>query len=74
MTDDSRERNKWKVRITDCVNQSSDLISQPVAKLMAEVMVGILGSGSLQLSRIGRILMPPTMPQTLICPATGFIS
>ncbi len=60
MTDDSRERNKWKVRITDCVNQSSDLISQPVAKLMAEVVTGILGSGSLQLSRIGRSLKEPT--------------
>ncbi len=57
---DSRERTKWKVRITDCVNQSSEVISQPVAKLMAEVMVGILSSGSLQLSRIGRSLKEPT--------------
>ncbi len=60
MTDDSRERNKWKVRIVDCVNQSSEVISQPVAKLMAEVVTGILGSGSLQLSRIGRSLKEPT--------------
>ncbi len=60
MTNDSRERNKWKVRITDCVNQSSEVISQPVAKLMAEVMVGILSSGSLQLSMIGRSLKEPT--------------
>ncbi len=42
---DSRERTKWKVRIIDCVNQSSEVISQPVARLMAEVMVGIFSSG-----------------------------
>ena len=45
MRNDTRERNQWKVRITDCVNQSSDVISQPVSKRMAEVMVGISGSG-----------------------------
>ncbi len=36
----------------DRVNQSSEVISQPVAKRIAEVVTGILGSGSLQLSMV----------------------
>lgn len=59
MFDNAKERNKWKVRITECVN-SSDLVSRPVRKCMAEVIAGILGSGSLQLSKIGRCLKEPT--------------
>ena len=60
MLDDAKERNKWKVRITACVNQTHDLTSRPVTKLMAEVIVGILNSGSLQLSHIARSLKEPT--------------
>lgn len=59
MLDDAKERNKWKVRIAGCVN-SSELVSKPVRKCMAEVIAGILGSGSLQLSKIGRGLKEPT--------------
>lgn len=60
MTNDAKERMKWKVRIRDCVNQARDLSSQPVRKLMAEVMGGMLSSGSLQLSQIARSLKEPT--------------
>lgn len=53
MFDNAKERNKWKVRITNCVN-SSEPASKPVCKCMAEVIAGILGSGSLQLSKISQ--------------------
>jgi len=59
MFDNAKERNKWKVRIADCVN-STDLVSRPVGKCMAEVIAGMLSSGSLQLSKIGRALKEPT--------------
>ena len=59
MSNDAKERHKWKVRIRDCINQSCDLSSQPVRKLMAEVMGGILSSGSIQLSAIARSLKEP---------------
>ena len=59
MLDNAKERNKWKVRIASCVN-STDLVSRPVGKCMAEVIAGILGSGSLQLSQISRCLKEPT--------------
>lgn len=59
MFDNAKERNKWKVRITQCVN-SIDWVSRPVSKCMAEVMAGILSSGSLQLSQISRCLKEPT--------------
>jgi len=59
MIDNAKERNKWKVRITACIN-SSDLVSRPVSKCMAEVVGGILSSGSLQLSKISRCLKEPT--------------
>ena len=57
---DAKERNKWKVRIANCINRSSGLTSQPVRKVMAEVVAGILGSGSLQMSEISRCLKEPT--------------
>ena len=60
MQHDAKERNKWKVRIADCINQSTSLTSRPVRKVMAEVVAGILGSGSLQMSEIGRCLKEPT--------------
>jgi len=59
MFNDAKERNKWKVRIATCAD-SSDLVSRPVAKCMAEVIAGMLSSGSLQLSKIGRGLKEPT--------------
>jgi len=59
MFNNAKERNKWKVRITDCVS-SSELVSRPVGKCMAEVIAGVLSSGSLQLSKIGRSLKEPT--------------
>jgi len=60
MNHDSKERNKWKVRITNSINQCSNLVKRPVRKLMAEVVSGILSSGSLQLSKISRSLKEPT--------------
>ena len=42
MQHDAKERNKWKVRIADCINQSTSLTSRPVRKVMAEVVAGIL--------------------------------
>ncbi len=56
----SKERNKWKVRIANSINQCSNLVKRPARKLMAEVVSGILSSGSLQLSKISRSLKEPT--------------
>ena len=59
MLNHAKERNKWKVRIARCVNRA-DWVSRPVAKCMAEVISGILSSGSLQLAKIARCLKEPT--------------
>ena len=60
MTNDSKERNKWKVRIVDSINNVSKLITKPQRKLMNEVIFGILSSGSVQISKICRALKEPT--------------
>ena len=38
----SKERNKWKVRIANSINQCRNLVKRPVRKLMAEIVSGIL--------------------------------
>jgi hypothetical protein len=60
MHNNAKERAKWKARLTSWIDESSFLISRPVRKLMSEVTVGILNSGSLQLSSIARSLKEPT--------------
>jgi len=56
MSKDVRERDKWKVRIASWVDDLSGELSRPVLKLILECVFGILTSGSLQLSEIGRSL------------------
>jgi hypothetical protein len=60
MHNNAKERTKWKARLTAWVDESSFLLSRPVRKLMSEATVGILSSGSLQLSSIARSLKEPT--------------
>jgi hypothetical protein len=60
MKNDSKERNKWKVRIVDSINKVSNLITKPQRKLMNEVIFGILSSGLVQVSKICRTLKEPT--------------
>jgi len=57
MPNDARERTKWKARLTDWIDQCR--VSRPVRKLMAEATLGVLSSGSLQLSDIARSLKEP---------------
>ena len=59
MTQDARERAKWKVRLTRWVDELPSLIQRPVKKLMLETTFGILSSGTLQQSVIARALKEP---------------
>ncbi len=57
MSNDARERRKWKARLTHWTDQCD--VSRPVRKLVAEATLGILTSGSLRLSDIARSLKEP---------------
>lgn len=59
MPHDAKLRLKWKVKVLDWAQGLSFSHSKPVAKLVAEVISGILSSGSLQLSEIARALKEP---------------
>ncbi len=52
-------RHKWKAKVLNWSETLTDAYSKPVAKLVAEVISGILSSGSLQLSEIARALKEP---------------
>jgi hypothetical protein len=52
-------RNKWKVKVLNWAEALTNVHSKPVAKLIAEVISGILSSGSLQLTEISRALKEP---------------
>jgi len=56
MSDDARLRLKWKVDLLSYIKPFRDRLSKPVNKLIGEVMYGILSSGSLKMSEIGRAL------------------
>jgi len=59
MSKDVRERSKWKVRLAVWMDHLPGDVSRPVRKLMLECVFGILSSGSLRLSEIGRALQEP---------------
>ena len=59
MHKDAKERAKWKVRACRWTDALPPLIQRPVRKLICEVTVGILSSGSLQQSQIARSLREP---------------
>lgn len=59
MPHDARLRRKWKAKVLSFAEPFSDTHSKPVAKLVAEVMGGILGSGSVQMTEIARALKEP---------------
>ncbi len=59
MTQDARERAKWKVRLSDWVDGLPGLIKRPVKKLILETTFGILSSGTLKQSEIARALKEP---------------
>lgn len=59
MSNDVRERRKWKVSLAAWMDGLSAAVSRPVRKLMLECVFGILASGSLRLSEIGRALAEP---------------
>ena len=59
MRKDVRERSKWKVRLVSWMDHLAGDVSRPVRKLMLECVFGILSSGSLRLSEIGRALQEP---------------
>lgn len=59
MTQDAKERARWKVRLTSWLDDLPVLISRPVRKLIAEVTYGVLSSGSLRQSEIARALKEP---------------
>jgi len=52
-------RRKWKAKVLNWSEPFTQSHSRPVAKLVAEVISGILGSGSLQLTEIARALKEP---------------
>jgi len=60
MSYDARNREKWKGKVLRWISPLKTSHSKPVAKLCAEVIVGILSSGNLQLSEIARALKEPT--------------
>jgi len=60
MSYDARIRQKWKAKVLSWTSPLQTSHSRPVAKLCAEVTLGILSSGSLQLSEIARALKEPT--------------
>lgn len=60
MGNDARIRQKWKGKILSWISPLQTSHSKPVAKLAAEVTLGILSSGSLQLAEIARTLKEPT--------------
>ena len=59
MTQDARERAKWKVRLSSWVDGLPPLIKRPVRKLILEMTFGILSSGTLKQSEIARALKEP---------------
>ncbi len=59
MTQDARERTKWKVRLSGWVDGLPSLIKRPVKKLILETTFGILSSGTLKQSEIARALKEP---------------
>jgi len=59
MSQDTRERNKWKVRLAEWMDGLPAGVSRPVAKLILECVFGMLTSGSMQLSEIARSLREP---------------
>jgi len=59
MTQDARERAKWKVRLSGWVDGLPALIKRPVKKLILETTFGILSSGTLKQSEIARALKEP---------------
>ena len=48
MTQDARERAKWKVRLSGWVDGLPAEIKRPVKKLILETTFGILSSGTLK--------------------------
>lgn len=60
MPHDARLRQKWKGKVLSWASPMADAVSKPVGKLVAEVIGGILSSGSLQLTEIARALKEPT--------------
>lgn len=60
MPHDARLRLKWKGKVISWAEPMANAVSKPVGKLVAEVVGGILGSGSLQLTEIARALKEPT--------------
>ncbi len=56
MSNDARLRLKWKVDLLSYIKPLRDDLSKPVNKLIGEVVYGILSSGSLKMSEIGRAL------------------
>ena len=59
MTQDARERAKWKARLGNWVDALPPLIKRPVRKLILETTFGILTSGTLKQSEIARSLKEP---------------
>ena len=53
---DARLRLKWKVELLSYLRPFREIVSKPVHKLICEVSHGILSSGSLKISEIGRAL------------------
>jgi len=56
---DARLRQKWKAKVISWASPLAETVSKPVGKLVAEVVGGILSSGSLQLTEIARSLKEP---------------
>lgn len=53
-------RHKWKAKVLSWADPFIESHSRPVAKLVAEMISGLLSSGSLQLTEIARALKEPT--------------
>jgi len=52
----TRLRQKWKAELSSYLTPLASLLSKPVQKLVIELVYGILSSGSVRISEIGRAL------------------
>ena len=59
MSNNARERARWKAKLLSWAKNAESKASKPVAKLVAETVFGILSSGTLMLSEIARSLQEP---------------